>query len=66
MKVEQAGDKSLRSRVSTGISGLDDVLGGGLPSGHLYLIEGEPGAGKTTVAPQMGYEDLQLGYRRAE
>jgi circadian clock protein KaiC len=52
MNVEQAGDKSFRSRVSTGISGLDDVLGGGLPPGHLYLIEGEPGAGKTTVALQ--------------
>ena len=52
MSMEQAGNKALRSRASTGISGLDDVLGGGLPAGHLYLIEGEPGTGKTTVALQ--------------
>ena len=36
-------------RCSTGISGLDDILQGGLPKGHLYLFEGEPGAGKTTL-----------------
>jgi circadian clock protein KaiC len=39
-------------RVQTGISGLDEVMGGGLPSGHLYLIEGDPGAGKTTFSLQ--------------
>lgn len=39
-------------RVSTGIEGLDEILGGGLPSGHLYLIDGEPGTGKTTLALQ--------------
>lgn len=37
-------------RAKTGISGLDDVLGGGLPAGRLYLLHGEPGVGKTTVA----------------
>lgn len=36
----------------TGIEGLDAILGGGLPSNHLYLIEGEPGAGKTTLGLQ--------------
>jgi circadian clock protein KaiC len=36
----------------TGIPGLDDILGGGLPRGRLYLIQGEPGAGKTTLALQ--------------
>ena len=30
---------------------LDDVLGGGLPQGHMYLIEGDAGAGKTTRIP---------------
>ncbi|HVZ46249.1 MAG TPA: ATPase domain-containing protein [Ramlibacter sp.] len=39
-------------RASTGIAGLDDVLGGGLPAQHLYLIEGNPGAGKTTLGLQ--------------
>jgi circadian clock protein KaiC len=33
-----------------GIEGLDDVLGGGLPAGRLYLLQGDPGVGKTTVA----------------
>lgn len=39
-------------KARTGIEGLDDVLGGGLSRGHVFLLEGEPGAGKTTVAVQ--------------
>jgi len=39
-------------KVQTGIPGLDQILYGGLPSRRLYLIEGEPGAGKTTLALQ--------------
>ena len=34
----------------TGVAGLDQILGGGLPAGHFYLIEGAPGTGKTTLA----------------
>ncbi len=34
----------------TGIEGLDDVLSGGLAKGHVYLLEGSPGTGKTTIA----------------
>lgn len=41
-----------QERASTGIAGLDDVLGGGLPAEHLYLVEGNPGAGKTTLGLQ--------------
>ena len=37
-------------RVSTGIPGLDDVLCGGFDPERLYLVEGEPGTGKTTLA----------------
>ncbi|QHJ00382.1 AAA family ATPase [Xylophilus rhododendri] len=37
---------------STGIAGLDNVLAGGLPNGHLYLVEGTPGSGKTTLGLQ--------------
>jgi len=35
-----------------GIQGLDDVTAGGLSEGHLFLLEGTPGTGKTTVALQ--------------
>jgi len=42
----------LQERASTGISGLDDILGGGLPANHLYLVEGDPGSGKTTLGLQ--------------
>jgi circadian clock protein KaiC len=41
-----------KQRLTTGVEGLDDILEGGLPSGHLYLIEGDPGTGKTTLALQ--------------
>ena len=41
-----------QNRLTTGIKGLDNILGGGLPAGHLYLIEGDPGTGKTTLALQ--------------
>lgn len=34
----------------TGVPGLDDVLGGGFAPGHVFLIEGTPGTGKTTIA----------------
>ena len=36
-------------RVSTGVSGLDQILRGGLPQGEVYLVQGEPGSGKTTL-----------------
>ncbi len=47
---------------STDIAGLDQILGGGFARGSLFLIEGEPGAGKTTVALQF----LLAGERRGE
>ena len=39
-------------RARTGIAGLDAILGGGLPAERLYLVDGEPGTGKTTLALQ--------------
>jgi circadian clock protein KaiC len=38
--------------VPFGIAGLDNVLAGGLPPNRVYLVEGDPGAGKTTMALQ--------------
>ncbi|HYG75276.1 MAG TPA: ATPase domain-containing protein [Planctomycetota bacterium] len=49
-------------KCSTGIHGLDDILGGGLRRNRMYLLEGSPGAGKTTTALQL----LQEGVRRGE
>jgi circadian clock protein KaiC len=48
-------------RCSSGSPGLDDVLGGGLPAGHFYLVEGEPGTGKTTLALQFVAEGIKRG-----
>src|SRR6185312_2728752 len=39
-----------RALVRTGTEGLDEVLGGGLPPRRLYLFQGDPGVGKTTLA----------------
>ncbi len=39
-------------KASTGVEGLDDVLGGGLPRDRVYLVQGDPGVGKTTLAIQ--------------
>src|SRR5688572_29942287 len=49
-------------RVSTGISGLDALLRGGLTANRMYLVEGLPGTGKTTLALQF----LMAGRDRGE
>ena len=41
------------NRLATGVPGLDEVLGGGLPEFSFNLIAGPPGSGKTTLAHQM-------------
>jgi circadian clock protein KaiC len=46
---------------ATGIVGLDDILGGGFAANRLYLIEGMPGAGKTTLAFQFMLEGARRG-----
>lgn len=47
--------------LSTGVDGLDDVLGGGLAPNRLYLLEGAPGTGKTTLAFQFLKEGVARG-----
>lgn len=48
-------------RLKTGNSGLDDILHGGLQGGHVYLVEGEPGTGKTTLGLQFLMEGVVHG-----
>jgi circadian clock protein KaiC len=57
----EAGPAIDRARL--GIQGLDDILGGGLPRNHLYLVDGEPGTGKTTLALQFLLEGAGKGER---
>jgi circadian clock protein KaiC len=48
--------------ITTGVPGLDHILGGGLPAKRVFLFEGLPGTGKTTLALQF----LREGVRRGE
>jgi circadian clock protein KaiC len=53
---------TLSDKAQTGIWGLDNILSGGFSRGHVFLVEGAPGTGKTTVALQF----LQEGARQGE
>jgi circadian clock protein KaiC len=62
------GESERRMRLTTdkanfGISGLDDVTSGGLARGRLFLLEGRPGTGKTTIATQFLLAGAQAGER---
>lgn len=50
-------------QAATGVAGLDDVLGGGLTRGRVFLLEGSPGTGKTTVALEFLLAGAALGER---
>lgn len=50
-------------RVSTGVRGLDTLLGGGLVSGGVYLVMGRPGTGKTTLGNQACFTHVSTGRR---
>ncbi len=52
---------STAERVATGVTGLDDVLHGGLTRDRLYLMEGMPGSGKTTLAFQFLLDGAKHG-----
>src|SRR3979409_841132 len=54
--------EAFTSKARTGIWGLDDILSGGFSREHLFLLEGAPGTGKTTIALQF----LMAGARAGE
>lgn len=53
-------DKNVR-RIKTGIDGLDELLKGGIPEGHVFTVMGAFGTGKTTFSLQYIWEGLQQG-----
>jgi circadian clock protein KaiC len=56
-----SGDEPEPERASLGIPGLDDILGGGITKDRVYLIEGTPGTGKTTLSLQFLLEGAERG-----
>src|SRR3981189_815775 len=51
----------IAGKAKTGIWGLDDILSGGFSRGHVFLVEGAPGTGKTTIALQFLMEGAKAG-----
>jgi circadian clock protein KaiC len=49
------------AKAKTGVAGLDNILSGGFSRGHVFLVEGAPGTGKTTVALQFLLEGRRAG-----
>src|SRR4051794_2929631 len=60
-KLARIPEDVTHSSISIGVKGLDDVLGTGLPPGHLYLVDGDPGTGKTTLGIQFLLEGIAQG-----
>jgi len=57
------GEALRPERVSTGVVGLDEVLGGGIPARSITVLAGEPGSGKTVLALQMLFHAARQGKR---
>src|SRR3977135_4441505 len=53
--------ESIAGKAKTGIWGLDNILSGGFSRGHVFLVEGAPGTGKTTIALQFLLEGVRAG-----
>ena len=61
-RVPEAYESSME-RISTGVPGLDEMMGGGLIAGTTTLVAGMTGAGKTTFALQFALEGVRRGER---
>ncbi len=61
--IEVDASQSNVDRIKTGVPGLDEILGGGLPTGFVVLLGGGPGAGKTTLACQIAFHFAEQGGR---
>jgi circadian clock protein KaiC len=61
LEVCVAGKGEGGAKASVGVPGLDDILSGGLSPGHVYLLEGSPGTGKTTIALKFLLEGAARG-----
>jgi len=55
--------EQVTTQAATGIAGLDDVLCGGFARGRVFLLEGSPGTGKTTIATQFLLDGARAGER---
>jgi circadian clock protein KaiC len=61
LQTNSATGQDVPGRLPTGIKTLDSILGGGLPANRIYLLEGDPGTGKTTLALQFLLEGAKQG-----
>jgi circadian clock protein KaiC len=60
---ETSGGAPVPARVATGIPGFDEILGGGLFAGGVYIVKGLPGAGKTILGNHFAFHHARTGGR---
>lgn len=63
MNQDERATPETDERCKSGVLGLDDILMGGLPFNCFYLVQGDPGSGKTTLALQFLLEGVRRGER---